>query len=441
MADDFYKRILAAEELSRRVAGITSGAREQLQTAQMLAERFALNDLVGGMTSRIENIQSAYAMLEAFNTTEHFKTLSATALAAEQARLFADESISKRALEAMHAAAGPLSDLRSSGLLDSFASASTAAQQAQLMLADYEARFRLPTAIEAKRLLEPFELSATAFASHHHFEKLAIERAMDEMRSPWLDMQAEGRSLIAFAELQGIGHSLATLTPFGDNLVDALRLGIGDWRDRITWPENVYTDLVARSEFYSGRGFNTSLTDFPAQAFEESLEIARVGDEPPPLVAQYGNPIPHSADDDEEEGFRRTNKAHDWLQRFEAQLRRFIDDRMTQAFGSDWPKHRLPNGLYDQWIDKKRKAEEYGGSEFPLICYADFTDYERVICKGDNWKVVFHIYFRRQEAFREAMQRLWLPRISTMHSRPITQDDELLVFVEVKRLAKVFNED
>ncbi|SRR5260370_41844575 len=111
---------------------------------------------------------------------------------------------------------------------------------------------------------------------------------------------------------------------------------------------------------------------------------------------------------------------------------------MTRAFGPDWPKHRLPNGVHEKWAEKKKRAVQAGGKEMPLIAYADFTDYERVICKGDNWRVVFTGFFGRMESVRESLQRLYPIRICTMHARPITKDDELLLYVEAKRLRKAF---
>ncbi|MEX0805198.1 MAG: hypothetical protein WD688_18030 [Candidatus Binatia bacterium] len=69
-----------------------------------------------------------------------------------------------------------------------------------------------------------------------------------------------------------------------------------------------------------------------------------------------------------------------------------------------------------------------------MIAYADFTDYERVICRGDNWRDVFAPFFRRPESLRESLQRLYPIRLDTMHARFITQDDELLLYVETRRL-------
>lgn len=269
----------------------------------------------------------------------------------------------------------------------------------------------------------------------------AFQRAMESMRTPWLDQQASLHSMAGFAALQGIGYALSNMPTFGDYLGSALRADLGDWRDTITWPTEIFTDIVARSGFYARLGFDRALTDFPAPAFEESLYIADLRRQPPPLVGQYGSPVPASNDDDEEESLVRTNAAHDWLLRLESQVRRFIDERMTDAFGLDWPKHRLPSGLYDKWQEKKKKrvAKQNGGRAGALIAYADFTDYVLVICKRDNWDV-FKLFFDRPENVRESFQRLYPIRLDTMHARPITQDDELLLYVETRRLMKAMNE-
>jgi hypothetical protein len=264
----------------------------------------------------------------------------------------------------------------------------------------------------------------------------SIQRAMASMKSPWLDTLHASRSIRGFAELQAIGYALNSAPSFGIQFTDSLRLDLGDWRDQITWPEQIFTDPVARTEFYVERGLNTELTDFPETAFYESLSIAGVTREPPALVARYGPPVILMSSSEDEKAFGRTNAAHDWLQRLETQLRRFIEEVMTKAFGTNWAKARLPNGMYEKWMGKKEGAEKDGGKQWPLIAYADFTEYPLVICRSDNWKEVFAPFFLRQESVKESFQRLHPLRIGTMHARPITQDDEILLYVEVQRLAK-----
>ena len=227
------------------------------------------------------------------------------------------------------------------------------------------------------------------------------------------------------------------MPPFADDLAAALRVNLGDWRDPITWPPAIFKDLGARSDFYESLGFNAALTDFPAPAFEQSLDIARIRHPPPAIVELYGTPVPRSYDEAEEAAFARTNSAHDWLFRFETRLRAFIDERMTREFGSNWAEHRLPNVLHDKWLEKKRNRESAGGTVRPIIAYADFTDYELVICKRDNWREIFAPIFGRPESLRESLQRLYPIRLDTMHARPISQEDELFLHVETRRLMKI----
>lgn len=339
--------------------------------------------------------------------------------------------------EIMRVAAGPLEEMRRAGVFDRTSLLSREFETTRLAMAEFHARFSLPEMSEVARLAKQFQASPMAEVLKRYEEQTSsFKQAMEKMQTPWLDIQESMRSMGGFAALQGIGKALEHMPAFGNSLGVALRVDLGDWRDTITWPEAIFTDFKARSDFYAGLGFDSALTDFPAPAFEASLDIAELRREPPQLIDVYGSPIPASGDDAEEEGLARTNQAHNWLLRLETQVRRFIDQQMTTAFGPDWPKTRLPNGLYDQWQEKKRKALQSGGREWPLITYADFTDYIPVICRRDNWPV-FAPFFGRLEDVREAFQRLHPIRLDTMHARPVTQDDELLLFVETKRLVKV----
>jgi hypothetical protein len=333
----------------------------------------------------------------------------------------------RRNEELTRMAFGPLSELRRSGILDS--SWRREMDLARKAMEGYQARFKTPEIAETARLLSTFKRGALSDVMAKYSENSSsLKLAMESMRTPWLDIQETMRSVAGFAEIQGIGYALRTLPAFDENLTAALRVDLGDWRDPITWRPEIFTDLAARSGFYVGLGFNPALTNFPLPAFEQSLDIAGLPRE---------LPDDGQDDDGEEEGLSRTNGAHDCLQRLERLLRKFIDERMTQAVGSLWAKQRMPNGIYDQWRDKQRKAEEAGAEVRPLIEYADFTDYAAIICRGDNWREVFGMFFARQESVRESFQRLHPIRLDIAHSRLITQDDELLLRVEVRRLAKV----
>lgn len=391
------------------------------------------------------------ALAAQYALTKHSRLLDMTTLVVQSPALDAVRSLHEnsaikqmladveRSQAMMRMAAGPLEDLRRAGMFELGSGFLREMEQARLVMADWDARFFLPEIAETVRLITEFRASPVSEALKRYAEEASsLKYAIESMRTPWLDMQEPIRSMAGFAALQGIGHALNSMPAFGDHLGSALRVDLGDWRDTITWPTEIFTDLGARSDFYVARGFDTALTDFPAPAFEESLERAGLRSEPLSLVEWYGSPIP-IINEDGEEGLARTNTAHDWLLRLETQVRRLIDEEMTKAFGPDWPKHRLPNGLYDRWQEKKRNAQQSGSREWALIAYADFTDYVPIICKRDNWSV-FAPFFGRQEYVRETFQRLHPIRLDTMHARPITKDDELLLYVETRRLVRVMIE-
>ena len=333
---------------------------------------------------------------------------------------------------------GPLSEIRRAGLFDQRSSFHKSLAEAAHQLSKYESHFSLPRESEVFNLMKGLESSsAVSFFKQISEQTSGIQTMMKSMKSPWLDAAESLRSIRGFSEIQAIGLGLKTMNTFGDEFTSALRIGLGDWRDPIDWPENIFTDLNARTDFYDDLGFDSALSDFPAAAFDETVEIAGLSEEPPSLVDLYGSPLSEPTGEDERSGLARTNMAHRWLYGFETHMRRFIDEQMTKHFGTDWPKQRLPNAVYDRWSDRKQAALRSGRPEYSLIAYADFTDYEIIICKRDNWREVFVPFFMRPESVRETMQRLYPIRLDTMHARPIIQDDEVLLYVEVKRFMRL----
>ena len=216
---------------------------------------------------------------------------------------------------------------------------------------------------------------------------------------------------------------------------DRLRPRLGDWRTRIDWPSAIFTDPLARSDFYVDRGLDPALTDFPVNAFDQAITIAGIKRAPPPFIRAYDHASERERDE-EEAGFERTNDAHDRLQRFETHIRRFIDQRMTAAFGENWINRRVARPIRQQWNERREKAREDGEPERSLIAYADFTHYETIIVQKDNWEQVFAPVFRRKTLVQESFQRLYPIRVCTMHARIITQDDELYLFAETARLLR-----
>ena len=68
----------------------------------------------------------------------------------------------------------------------------------------------------------------------------------------------------------------------------------------------------------------------------------------------------------------------------------------------DWFKHRVPHEICQRWHEKREKARERCEHEWPLLGYADFTDYLPIITKKNSWNAVFKPVFRRAELVIES---------------------------------------
>jgi hypothetical protein len=299
-------------------------------------------------------------------------------------------------------------------------------------------RYRLPEASRTEELILRYRDSALSDVLDRYGDRSGeLKNAMDAINTPWLDVLDPSHSVAGLAKLQGIGEMLERLPVFDDAVTKALRADLGDWRDPFDWNDALLNDPAARRDAYVDFGFDPSMTAFPAPAFHQGLEIARLRRDTATLADRYGSPVVLT-DADHEEAASRTNDAHAMLFRLEFRFRQFIDATMTDSYGPDWPKARVPADVYNNWKDKRAKDKDSRGR---LIDYADFTDYEKIVCRSDNWRDVFQYCFShaKKESVRESFFRLYPIRLDTMHARPITQDDELLLYVEVKRLAQIFS--
>lgn len=326
---------------------------------------------------------------------------------------------------------GPIEELRRSGLLDPDADLPRSIAAAIEDQQTYNRMFHRPELdgidLLARQALSAGPLAASVFGGESIGSSL--EAAMGAMRSSWLRTEHVERSACAFAEIQAMGRILNERPPFQAELAESLRRGLGDWRDLMTPAPNLLAFPLLRSGLYLERGFDPALTDFPVPAFEESLELAE--------LRQRRKEKPGAADmDSAEDGFARAREAFDQLQLFENDIRRFIEKALHAAYGKDWMKRQLPNGMLEEWCTKRDRALKVGEVERPLIDYADFADYRKIIERKDNWNTVFKPVFGRPEDVRESFQRLFPVRIATMHARIVTLDDELLLLVETKRVLR-----
>ncbi len=299
-------------------------------------------------------------------------------------------------------------------------------------LNSYQTQFKTASELECRRLERRFTANAElAFES-----PLPLLRRLDRA---WLNELDGLASMQRVVNLRELGNALNENEAFSPTCADSLRKLLGDWRDEITWPKAIWTDLGSRMSFYEGLGFDINLTSFPSPAFQEILDVTAIKPDQPDLSEGYEYElfVQDSMNRREERRLERTSKAGTWIERLECQLRHFIDHTMTNAFGSDWAALRLPNKTVTSWEKLNQELQEYTTRRFPLLAFTQYTDYELMICQEDNWNEVFRSVFKSREYLRESLQRLYPVRHDAMIGRPITKQDELLLYVETKRLMSV----
>ena len=295
--------------------------------------------------------------------------------------------------------------------------------------------FRLPDATQLANLskilaqtsasvaLRPFELS--------HVRTIELAKAIS---APWIRLDFERSSVKALVELAALGNALKRLPPFNETLASAVRSVLGDWRTA-TVPKYILENLAERRKFYEGLGFNPNLTEFPPEAFHDALRVTKLRPTQTRRPVQKFLTIPQELDELLELLPEYMKEAYGLIFAFESAIRQFIDQEMRRAFGSDWIKHQMHGDMRRRWQQKREEASDRNCNA-PLISYADFTDYVQIICRGDNWKKVFHQFFGSTQSVQESFARLFPIRIDTMHARPLANDDILFLYVEVTRLFK-----
>lgn len=261
----------------------------------------------------------------------------------------------------------------------------------------------------------------------------SLVETVRRMEQPWLDQIEPARSLGALAEIDAIATNLRTLEPYGEPMMAMARRDFGDWRDPIAIPEIVFEDPFARTAFYADQGFDLELVEFPVPAYDEALTNTGMKSNPPAAIPGFMPPVPV----DEIESIELNSDVYKWLAALESQLRKAIQTLLVAQYGENWVK-RLPPDVLADWNAKQEKAKQHSDDEYPLIVFADFTHYEKIICKKDLFREVFSVFFARMEDARESFQRLYGIRLSVMHGRYVTKADQLLVYSEVTRLSRVW---
>jgi Swt1-like HEPN len=155
-----------------------------------------------------------------------------------------------------------------------------------------------------------------------------------------------------------------------------------------------------------------------------------------PATERGAPPFLVSIDELDEQGIARNKRAYAALLAFELKIRRLIVASLERKYGHKWIKTRVPGDIRAAWQEKKAAAADAGNADEPLINYADFTDYVKIIVRADNWKECFESIFGRKELVQESLLRLHPLRLKTMHARILSEDDELWLRSELRLMIK-----
>lgn len=262
-----------------------------------------------------------------------------------------------------------------------------------------------------------------------------FEETVTSISSPWIRLATPELSISGFAALQAVGAAVRQIDTFDSSVFEVLRQNLGDWRELPKWPRRIITDPILRTDFYVHHGLNTTITDFPEPVFDTGLSSAGLGNED--LGVLEFEPVYPDSDSAEALAIkRRATACFEILYIFEEKLRAFIERNLKNKFGPNWADSRLPNGMKEEWERKRNSGETPEGNVGSLIDFADFTDYEKIIRKKDNWREVFSEFFIHSELVQMAFYFLRPIRLTIMHSRRPTYNDELYLRAEVTKLSR-----
>lgn len=295
------------------------------------------------------------------------------------------------------------------------------------LVTEFEKRFRQINNSEFAKLTGIIAQSALpSWAEEIRSRALDFERQFAALRSPIIDINNSWSSLKGLGELTKIGAAIRTSTPFNVELNTFLRQDLGDWRDFELDASPLLDDPAARIGIYEENGFNSDLTNFPADGFDDVVSITQIklGTVAAELSPPPTGDVPS-----------HNQIAYQWLFVLERELRDFIQKKLSSETSGGW-KSRLPQGMHERWLTKKSQAMNNGENEQPLINYVDFTDYNEILLKSANWRDYFKAIFKREEAVREAFNRLRPIRLVVAHMRVMTAEELLVLNIEVRRILR-----
>jgi hypothetical protein len=130
------------------------------------------------------------------------------------------------------------------------------------------------------------------------------------------------------------------------------------------------------------------------------------------------------------------------LKDFENELRSFIQTRLEEEIGKNWWKQAIPPDVQQRCEERKENREKLpwmSDEEYPLIYYADFNDYFKIITRRDNWKKIFSKFFVDEAWIKTKLILELAPiRNDIAHNRELTAEKVQKLQMSTQEILKCF---
>ena len=125
-------------------------------------------------------------------------------------------------------------------------------------------------------------------------------------------------------------------------------------------------------------------------------------------------------------------------------MREFIENKLKEVTGKNWWKRRIPPDVRRNCEDRKQKREVsypwMTKKEYPPICYADFTDYMKIMLRRDNWREVFKTLFHDTAWIITKLRELEPIRNDIAHNREISEEDTQKLEMNSREILRCMSE-
>jgi len=248
---------------------------------------------------------------------------------------------------------------------------------------------------------------------------------MQTIHDPWMLGQAPATSLLGFAELTAFHHTVSSPDPMRRDVQNLVDETLGDVIHFDLETDEDEMDIEAIEA-----GADETLIAFPKAQYGAVLIAAGFDfkfamPKPPQPIEGPKNIQPYDSAD------------HQVVYALERHCRDIVTAKLQSIVGTKWFKQRVPSDVRDNCKERQETARQKGEPIFALIEYADFSDLQKIICRGDNWKEVFSTIFLHREQTQLSLERLKPVRDAISHSRGLGSVAKLTLASEAARLFTV----